>query len=236
MWSTYSRRKDIENVSEDMQIIMKSLFNAILSVKESYLYWTISNDKISNKNYAYVERSFAYELYFQWNMDETICGCPMYKKRKKYRINGEIRKEFMEKLNTRSNYGYPDLVLHHGNHSGKNYIVCEIKRKETIDSDSSSVVKDINKIGFFLRDDIHSKYGVNWKGYKYGLFLLTGKYYQNGNVEIKESDVEDNIDISKIKVKPDLQEHIICAIYNGKKLKYKNLKSIIESKTNSNNG
>ena len=237
MWCTYNRRKSIDNVSDDMQLLMKSLFNSILSVKESYLFWTINNQRISKKNYSYVERAFAYELYFQWNMDDSICGSPMYMIRKKYRINAEIRKEFMEKINTRSNYGYPDLVLHKGNGSGKNYIVCEIKRKETVEVDNSSLVKDINKLGFFLRDDIHIKNSnVKWNGYRYGVFLLTGQYFQDGIIEIEEKDVEDYIDVSKVKVKPELQKRIICAIYNGKRLKYSNLKDLVEanSKTKTN--
>ncbi len=233
MWNTYNRQKIIKGISEDMQLIMKSCFNSILSVQKNYLYWTISGDRIKKKNYAYVERAFAYELYFQWNIDDTIYGSPMYKNRKNIKINAEIRKEFMERLNTKSNYGYPDLVLHKGNGSGRNYIICEIKRKETVENDKSSLIKDINKLGFFLRDDIHVKNEhVNWKGYKYGLFLLTGQYFQNGLVEIKEQDIEDNIDVSAIKVKQELQSRIICAIYNGKKLKYTNLKDLIENKQN----
>lgn len=236
MWTTYNRRKKIENVTDNMQLIMKSLFNSILSVKKSYLYWCINNNRISKKSYAYVERAFAYELYFQWNMDKTISGSPMFAMRKKYRINAEIRKDFMEKLNTRSNYGYPDMVLHGGNESCKNYIVCEIKRKETVEIDKSSLVKDINKIGFFLRDDIHVKnINLKWHGYKYGVFLLTGQYFQNGNVEIKETDVEDNLDVSKIKVKPELEQNIICVIYNGQNLKYCNLKNLKESISNKTN-
>ena len=143
----------------------------------------------------------------------------------------------MEKINTRSNYGYPDLVLHKGNGSGKNYIVCEIKRKETVEVDNSSLVKDINKLGFFLRDDIHIKNSnVKWNGYRYGVFLLTGQYFQDGIIEIEEKDVEDYIDVSKVKVKPELQKRIICAIYNGKRLKYSNLKDLVEanSKTKTN--
>lgn len=211
-----------------MEPLLKSLFNSILEVSDEYLYWII-NDK-DNKRNAYVERAFAYELYFRWKIDKTVFHVPMYKKEDKYRVNGEIKKEFAEKVSKKRNYCYPDLVLHGGNDNCENHIVCEIKRKETIDSNKGSLTRDINKLGFFLRDDLHTIYdGLNWKGYKFGVFLLTGKYFEGGNVEVKTTDITENIKLNALRVRKDLRKNIYCAIYNGKKLLYDNLDNIIES-------
>ena len=93
MWREYHRGQIIENVSPDMELLLRSLFDSIIEVKEEYLFWSISGE-IEKENLQYVERAFAYELYFQWKMNKTICGTPMYRIQDKYRINAEIRKDF----------------------------------------------------------------------------------------------------------------------------------------------
>ena len=63
-------------------------------------------------------------------------------------INAEIRKDFVEKIPLANNYSYPDMVLHGGNNSSENYIVCEIKRKSTLRCNKEAVTKDFNKWGY----------------------------------------------------------------------------------------
>ncbi len=231
MWKEYHQGDPIEMVSSDMQTIVLSLFNSLMNVKEDFIYWTINNEKIKDDNHIYVERAFAYELYFQWKMNTTIGDTPIYKMEDKYIINAEIKKEFMEKVSEKSNYGYPDMVLHGGNDTNHNYIVCEIKRKETVENNKDSLTKDINKLGFFLRDDLHTIYkGVDWNEYKYGFFIMTGKDWGGGEADLKPSDFSNNLKLDKLDVKEDYYSRIICVLYNGKSLRYNLLKNVIEEK------
>lgn len=222
MWRDYNQYEKIEGIDDEMQLLMHSLFNSIQKVTKNYLYWSIS--EIEDENIPYVERAFAYELYFQWNMNEDIDKTPFYKNREEYMINAEIRKDFVEKIPLANNYSYPDMVLHGGNNSSKNYIVCEIKRKSTLRCNKEAVTKDLNKIGFFLRNDLHSKYNVDWNGYKYGIFLLTDRS------DLKPSDIVDNINIKELSIGKDLYPRIFCVLYNGNTIQYESLNNIILKK------
>lgn len=221
----------IEGVDNELQLIMQSFFDSILDVSDKYLFWKIKKKNVEKENIVYVERAFAYELYFQWNMNTTIYGIPMYKLRDKFLINSEIKKEFVEKICDKYEFSYPDMLLHGDNSSDENYLVCEIKRKETIDDNKESLTKDIDKLGFFLRDDLHTIYeDINWKGYKIGIFVLTGQYWGGGNAEVKPDDITNNIQLEKLEVNEDMYKRIICVVYNGKKLKYDSLGNVIEEK------
>lgn len=224
MWRDYNQNEKIEGVDDEMQLLMHSLFNSIQKVTKNYLYWSIS--EIEDENIPYVERAFAYELYFQWNLNEDVENTPLYKLRDKFKINAEIRKDLVENLTSICSYSYPDMVLHGGNGSSNNYILCEIKRKSTIRCNKDSLVKDINKLGFFLRRDLHLKYDVDWKEYKYGVFILTDKYWGNKDFDLNPSDIANNIDFEELEVDKSLYSHIICVLYNGKTLQYGNLGDI----------
>lgn len=226
MWNDYNQKEKIVGVDDEMQMLMHSFFNSIQKVNDDYLYWSI--DKIEDESIPYVERAFAYELYFQWNINQDVDGTPLYMQRNKYIINAEIRKDFVEEIPLANNYSYPDMVLHGGNDSPNNYIVCEIKRKSTIRCNKESLTKDLNKLGFFLNNDLHSKYNVNWSGYKYGIFLLTDKYWRNEEWDLKPSDIIDNININELKIDKDLYSQIICILYNNETLRYDSLNNIIK--------
>ena len=228
MWNDYLQNERIEGVNDEMQLLMRSFFNSIQKVGKDFLYWSIS--EIEDKSIPYVERAFAYELYFQWNMNEDIEKVPLYKNRDKYMINAEIRKDFVEKIPLANNYSYPDMVLHGGNNSSDNYIVCEIKRKSTLRCNKEAVTKDLNKIGFFLRNDLHSKYKIDWNGYKYGVFLLTDRLSGNKDTDLKPSDIVDNINIEELNIGKDLYPQIICVLYNGNTIQYESLNNIILKK------
>ena len=229
MWIEYHRNEEIHYVNDEMQLLMRSLFNSILDVTEDYLYWEASG--IGEKSILYVERAFAYELYFRWNLNNDVDNIPFYCNRNKYKINAEIRKDFIEKISPKTGYAYPDMVLHGGNETDLNYIVCEIKRKTTTESNRQSITDDLNKIGFFLREDLNTIYkDVTWNGYKYGTFILTDKYWECENFKLKPSDIVDKINSNQIDIREDLCSKIICIIYDGKSLHYENLKNILNNK------
>ena len=228
MWKEYNPNAKIERVDDEMQLLMHSLFNSIKKVTDDYLYWSINDNEAVS--IPYVERAFAYELYFQWNMNDEVDGKPLFKSRDKYKINAEIRKDFVEKIPLANDYSYPDMVLHGGNNAPNNYIVCEIKRKSTIRCNKDAITNDINKLGFFLRNDLHSKYNVDWEGYKLGVFLLTDKDGGNKDKELNPSDIVDNIITSKLNIDIYCYSHIFCVLYNGKTIQYENLEEIVKSK------
>lgn len=229
MWTEYHRNDKINDVNDEMQLLMRSLFNSILDVTEDFLYWDAS--KLGDESILYVERAFAYELYFRWNLNKDVENVPFFENRNKYKINAEIRKDFIEKITPKTGYAYPDMVLHGGNETDLNYIVCEIKRKKTTESKENSITDDLNKIGFFLRDDLNTIYqDVEWSGYRYGVFILTDKYWEHDNFRLKPVDIIDKIELSKIDVREDLSSKIICIIYDGKSLQYENLKNIMKNK------
>lgn len=228
MWKDYNPNEKIEGVDDEMQLLMHSFFNSIKKVTDDYLYWSIKDNEA--ESIPYVERAFAYELYFQWNMNEDVDGKPLFKSRDKYKINAEIRKDFIEKIPLANDYSYPDMVLHGGNESPNNYIVCEIKRKSTIRCNKDAMTKDLNKLVFFLRNDLNSKYNVDWEGYRLGVFLLIDKDGGIKNDELKPSDIVDNINTSKLDIESNHYSKIICVLYNGKTIQYENLGEIIKSK------
>ena len=80
-----------------------------------------------------------------------------------------------------------------------------------------------------MRNDLHVKNGeIEWAGYKYGVFILTGQYHNGGNVEVKTSDILNNLKINELNVLDELKSRIICVVYNGKDLKYDNLLDILK--------
>lgn len=224
MWKDYNPNEKIEGVDDEMQLLMHSFFNSIKKVTDDYLYWSIKDNEA--ESIPYVERAFAYELYFQWNMNEDVDRTPLYQLRNKYKINAEIRKDFVEKIPLANDYSYPDMVLHGGNNSSNNYIVCEIKRKSTIRCNKEAITKDINKLGFFLKNNLHPKYNNDWSGYKYAVFLLTDKYWGEEEMDLKPSDIVDNINITELKVDKDLYPRIICVLYNEKTLRYESIDNL----------
>ena len=92
------------------------------------------------------------------------------------------------------------------------------------------MTKDLNKLVFFLRNDLNSKYNVDWEGYRLGVFLLIDKDGGIKNDELKPSDIVDNINTSKLDIESNHYSKIICVLYNGKTIQYENLGEIIKSK------
>ena len=115
----------------EVSIFLNMLMKAMDKVEQCYVF---NDDNIRKIKREQVERSFAYEFYHQW----SLLLKDYMKKNKSYRlfINGEIPK----KLN-RSTY-IPDMIIH-GDPTDLNhqFIVCEIKRKESITLDLHQYLK-----------------------------------------------------------------------------------------------
>ncbi len=148
------------------------------------------------------ERSFAYELYRQWqdlieNNDEDLV------------INAEVTKKcvdehtFISKLEeifdlTKEGKPhrcfYPDLVCHHSQFDSDNQeIICEIKTKKGIDdSKNTKLNHDLKKLATYMTDMV-----LLYHPFKIGVFILVGgvlndiknKYISNDWVKNKVNDI-----------------------------------------------
>lgn len=146
------------------------------------------------------ERSFAYELYYQWNQllqDPTLI------------ISAEVTKKIEEKYAQKSMSLFeedvkrflPDMVLHHSNEDMEDkeqIIICEIKTKEALSK--QSLKKDIKKLLAYT--DTNDK-AILCHPFKYGVFILLDGNRQKIKKNLKKEDFR-NENISKI----------ICVIAN----------------------
>lgn len=124
------------------------------------------------------ERTFAYELYRQWenliedNYEDMV-------------VNAEVRKKYA-KLTFIKNliiiFGltkkgkphlsfYPDLVFHHSQFdSEKQEIICEIKTKQGIDDNKNiKLNQDLRKLAAYMTDNV-----LLYHPFKIGVFILVG--------------------------------------------------------------
>lgn len=185
-------------------MISQHLATLIQAVKQ------VSPELVSNCNLIekelYVdyleERSFAYELYRQWqdlieNNDEDLV------------INAEVAKKCVDEhtfLSRLENiFGltkegkphrcfYPDLVCHHSQFDSENQeIICEIKTKKGIDdSKNAKLNKDLKKLAAYMTDEV-----LLYHPFKIGVFILVGgvlndiknKYVSNDWVKNKVNDI-----------------------------------------------
>lgn len=197
------------------------LLNAITMVNQTYISVESLPKRDNVKSYkkkkryqiklSLVERVFAYELYRQWaNLLEKNGINDLV-------LNGEIRKNLISTIIPNKNFFYPDLVLHNVEvlDSNKNIIVCEIKRKESIEKISD----DLLKLSMFLSNTPKRKNNDIWSSYHLGVFLLVGDTVEWSDITKKIN----NKIIQKIPV--ETKSRIYCIIYNGdgKKLEYKTL-------------
>lgn len=187
------------------------LLNAIAKVKQTYINIESLPKRDNVKSYkkrkqyqmklSLVERVFAYELYRQWaNLLEE-------KGIKDLVLNGEIRKNLTSTIIPKKDFFYPDLVLHNAEvlDSNKNIIVCEIKRKESLDK----ITDDLLKLSMFLSNTPKRKNNDVWTSYHLGVFLLIGD-------SVEWSDITKKINNKTIQKIPDeIKSRIYCIIYNG---------------------
>lgn len=223
-----------------MNKYLASLFVAIKKVSNDYIRYTYhienpespnANEKSlerSNDEISHVERVFAYELYRQW------CELDIIKYTKGLVVNAEIPKQFIDA--TFENKGmlcYPDILLHYGQNDYKhNYIICEIKRKEYVDSYPQKMNDDINKLLVYVGNNTFIKKHVfEWKPFNVGVFLMTVKALKTHEKETYSLNlITKHLNKEILDMKNNqLTKKIVCSIYDGKELKYDTLYNIINN-------
>jgi hypothetical protein len=190
---------------------IESLFNSILKIDYSFLHYLKNGvGAKQDRIIEYVERVFAYELYKQWS-DNTFV------KENKLKVNAEISKQFYSTPESKKvKLCYPDMILHSGQETAENLIVCEIKRFENIKLHRKAQTKDLNRLGYFLNSKLKVKDNiVEWKAYKYGVFILIGNECDLADQDKSITVLKDNIYQPKFDVPLEHQNKIICLAYNG---------------------
>lgn len=228
----------VEGTDDTTERLLYSLFVAIKSVGIDYIRYvhhhenpksksaTRKSIKRSNDEISHVERVFAYELYRQWCDQDIIRNTPDIV------INAEIPKQLIDNLyHDKGRLYYPDMVLHsRQNTYNNNYIICEIKRKEYVDSYPEELNEDIKKLCIYVDENTKTISDVqNWEPYKFGVFLMTVKDIDEQKEEKYTLDLIAKLlrqDI--LNTKETLSKKIVCAIYNGKDLRYDTLYNMIK--------
>lgn len=204
---------------------IESLFDSILEIDTSFLHF-IKNGYGAKQDHIieHVERVFAYELYKQWSNN-------CYVKENGLRVNAEISKQFYSKPeNKKVKLCYPDMVLHGGQETSINLIVCEIKRLENLKTHRKAQTKDLNSLGYFLDSRLKVKDNiVEWKPYKYGVYILIGNDCDLSDQDKSIKILKKHIYLPKFDVSNEQQNKIICLAYNGdcKNLYYATLDELI---------
>ena len=231
----------VEGINGANAKYLNSLFLAIKNVTIDYIRYTYHNVnqesayatkktiKRSKAEISHVERVFAYELYRQWCEQVIIRSTP------KLVINAETPKQFIDEIFDKTgNLYYPDMVLHSGQNAFKgNHIICEIKRKEYVDSYPKEMNDDIKKLCVYVDENTKIKNNnIVWTPFKVGVFIMTIK-------ELKKHEKEKyslnliykhlNRDVLNLKNK-DVTKKIVCVIYNGDELKYDTLYNMLNKK------
>ena len=231
----------VEGIDETNTIYLKSLFIAIKNVTKDYIRYTHHNENLqstsaseesiirSNTEIGHVERVFAYELYRQW------CEQDIIRNTTGLVINAEIPKQFIDaEYENTGNLYYPDMVLHSGqNIFVGNHIVCEIKRKEYVDSNPEKMNDDIKKLIVYVSDNTKIKdKNINWEPFRVGVFLMTIKELKSCEKEQYSLKlISKHFDKESLSFGKDIvAKKIVCVIYNGEELKYDTLYNMLNNK------
>lgn len=167
------------------------LLDAIKSIPKNYYLEEISikannlPKEFVKKDYlVHVERAFAYELYHRWS-------CILCRNNDGLMLNGEIGKNlkwfYGNGYDDNGKQKYPDIVLHKGQTTNDQMIVCEIKRRDNV---SNGILDDLNKL---LRFTSKAKEWDDNLFYPYhcGIYLITNVEINN-NDDDKNEEIEDN--------------------------------------------
>ena len=154
------------------------------------------------------ERSFAYELYRQWQdlMENGIEDLV---------INVEVPKECVNKTDFISKledlFGltkegkphrrfYPDLVCHHSQFDSEyQEVICEIKTRKGI-NDNTKLNQDFKKLAAYMTNGI-----LLCHPFKVGVFILVGGHFSD--IEFASNELIDN-----------KKDDIYCILYNVKRV------------------
>lgn len=189
-------------MNEDLTLLLTALRNV-----DPIIVSNCDDEKSSEINYVN-ERSFAYELYRQWQtiIDDTpnydlIVNAEVVKKISDEAFTCELSKIFPN-VSDRKRF-YPDLVLHKSQFDpdDKNQnLICEIKVNKNKDNKTSDddILKDFKKLIAYMS---HNTLLLN--PFSYGVFV-----YVNGNYK----DVKDSL--NKADIPEDKKSCLYCALYN----------------------
>lgn len=218
-----SRNSIVREVQEsDCGQYLATLFDAIKSVDGSYIRYSFhSSCGVQEIENSHVERVFTYELYRQWYNKIENTGLI---------INAEIPKQLIDSLISTQTLFFPDMVLHGGqSNSDKHYVICEVKRKEYIDSTPQKAIEDLKKIMVYLGGDTQAKNRNDWKPYKFGVFVMTYKKVDECN-SCSTDFITKHFDCVINKCSDEISKRIFLVIYNGCELKFNTLYNLIHSK------
>lgn len=165
----YTEMEENQNQNKNLDLF----YDALNRVEDKFVFFSPEEGVYSN----HVERVFAYELYHQWGslLKDTDLV-----------LNAEINKKEEEEFLCKYSNGkgtiirIPDLVLHHGQSDKERHvIVCEIKRD--CNTNSNSIINDINKLVEFTAEDAFEKHPYRWGimvvyGYKKDLDKVMKSY------------------------------------------------------------
>ena len=204
-----------------------SLFVAIKRVSPNYIRFTYHysdpSDERSKAEISHVERVFAYEFYRQW------CDHELIKRNSNVVINAEVPKQLIDEYYDDGNHlYYPDMVLHScQSDSDKNLIICELKRKEYVESCPQEMVDDFKKLRIYLSKETKVKEKLpDWKPFKVGVFVMIVKMLKDGE-QLSVDLIRNNL-AAEINVFPDdIKKRIVCVVYDGNELKYDTLYNMI---------
>ncbi len=230
----------IEGLDSTNSKYLYSLFVAIKCVSIDYIRYTHHYEnpmsksakkeaiERSNNEISHVERVFAYELYRQW------CDQNIIRNSLGLVINAEIPKQFTDKIyHEGCHLYYPDMVLHSGQDEFKNnHIICEIKRKEYVDSYPEKMNDDIKKICIYVNDETKLKdENIDWNPFKLGVFLMTIKELKKHEKEKYSLDlIYNHLNQDILSLEDRLTKKIVCVIYDGHELRYDTLYNMINKK------
>ncbi len=144
------------------------------------------------------ERSFAYELYRQWQdlMENSREDLVINAEVPKECVNRSIFLSKLEKIFGLTNEGkphrrfYPDLVCHHSQFDNENQeVICEIKTKNGI-NDNTKLTYDLKKLASYMTNHV-----LLCHPFKVGAFILVGgdfsdiKYTSNKTIDNKKDEI-----------------------------------------------
>lgn len=216
--------------SEEEKIQLLLFFQAISQVNESYLEYNLdeisSKDKESQNNQEslkelYLERTFAYELYRQWQ--NLLCLS-----KSNLRVDAEIGKKIgnagnLEELRTlKCESKEPDLVLHKSQgYMGDHIIACEIKRNFQLDK--TKIGNDIKKLCKYMSPKIWGEHP-----YRYGVCIVVNQSFEWLKKELQKLKEEKHFmsEINSIN-----HSHLLCLTYDKNcigSIEYDTLNNILE--------
>jgi hypothetical protein len=197
------------------------LFRAICLVNKKFLEIKVGNPKDKGELRNHKERVFAYELYRQW---ANILDA---ESKKELILNAELDKIIGDDIKNSQVLTYPDLVLHQGQgNKRKQKIICEIKRNDP-PKRYTRLFADLYKLSCYLDESM-----MGGGKFDYGVFILLSTTLEDIKKIKENSKIKVNNDVflfsDFIKCKSENFDKLICISYDGVKLEYETLSSILK--------